>query len=114
MSRRLGAAVAANVVIALSLAIVGAAPAQALPCSDAWDRTSTDATVTVRETSCREELLGLVRRARPGQVTPFLRAHAARFASRLAALGGDAESVEPGFLAAEQGFRELGTRSTSR
>jgi len=68
-----------------------------------------EAALDVGEAAKAEELLGLVRRARPGQVTPFLRAHAARFASRLAALGGDAESVEPGFLAAEQGFRELGT-----
>jgi tetratricopeptide (TPR) repeat protein len=56
-----------------------------------------------------EELLGVVERARPGQVTPFLRAHAARLAARLAAGGEDVESVEPGFLAAEAGFRELGT-----
>jgi class 3 adenylate cyclase/tetratricopeptide (TPR) repeat protein len=56
-----------------------------------------------------EELLGIVQGARPGQVTPFLRAHAARLAARLAALRDDADSVEPGFLAAEQGFRDLGT-----
>jgi predicted ATPase/class 3 adenylate cyclase len=56
-----------------------------------------------------EELLGVVQGARPGQVTPFLRAHAARLAARLAVLRGDIESVEPGFLAAEQGFRDLGT-----
>jgi hypothetical protein len=56
-----------------------------------------------------EEILGIVGAARPGQVTPYLRAHAARLAARLAALRGEGESVEPGFVAAAQGFRDLGT-----
>jgi class 3 adenylate cyclase/tetratricopeptide (TPR) repeat protein len=56
-----------------------------------------------------EELLGVVQRARPGQVTPYLRAHAARLAARLAAVRSEVESVEPAFLAATQGFRDLGT-----
>jgi class 3 adenylate cyclase/tetratricopeptide (TPR) repeat protein len=54
-----------------------------------------------------EELLGIVQRARPGQVTPFLRAHAARQSARVAALRGETDSVEPGFLAAERGFFEM-------
>ena len=55
-----------------------------------------------------EELLGVVRGARPGQVTPYLRAHAARLAARIEAVAGNADSVEPGFVAAEQGFRDVG------
>ena len=56
-----------------------------------------------------EELLAIVQRARPGQVTPFLRAHAARLAARLASMRSEMESVESGFVAAAQGFRDLGT-----
>jgi ATP/maltotriose-dependent transcriptional regulator MalT len=55
-----------------------------------------------------EDLLATVQRARPGQVTPFLGAHAARLAARVASLRGDLDSVEPGFGAAQQGFRDLG------
>jgi class 3 adenylate cyclase/tetratricopeptide (TPR) repeat protein len=55
-----------------------------------------------------EDLLGIVQGAMPGEVTPLLRAHAARLAARLAALRGEAENTEPSFLAAEQGFQHLG------
>jgi class 3 adenylate cyclase/tetratricopeptide (TPR) repeat protein len=55
-----------------------------------------------------EDLLRIVQGAMPGEVTPFLRAHAARLAARLAAVRGEAESTESGFLAAEQGFQHLG------
>jgi len=68
-----------------------------------------EAALDLGDTAKAEELLGIVQRARPGQVTPFLRAHAARLAARLSALRDDADSVEPGFLAAEQGFRDLDT-----
>jgi class 3 adenylate cyclase/predicted ATPase len=68
-----------------------------------------EAALDLGDTTKAVELLEVAQSARPGQVTPFLRAHAARLAARLAALRGEIESVEPGFLAAEQGFRDLGT-----
>jgi predicted ATPase/class 3 adenylate cyclase len=68
-----------------------------------------EAAIDLGDVARAEELLGIVGSARPGQVTPYLRAHAARLAARLAALRGEVESVEPGFLAAELGFRDLGT-----
>ena len=60
------------------------------------------------DTAKAEELLGIVESSRPGLVTPYLRAHAARFAARLAAARGDHEAVESGFVAAEEGFRAIG------
>ena len=55
------------------------------------------------------ELFAPVGAALPGQVSPWLRAQVARLTARLAAATGDAELVEPGFEAAETGFRELQT-----
>jgi ATP/maltotriose-dependent transcriptional regulator MalT len=54
------------------------------------------------------EFLSLIERARPGQITPYLRAQGARLGARLSSLRGAAEAVEPGFLAAERGFRDVG------
>ncbi len=68
-----------------------------------------EAALDLGDVAKADELLGLVQGARPGEVTPYLRAHAARLAARTAALRGDGDAVEPGFLSAEQGFRELGT-----
>ncbi|MGH7666163.1 MAG: hypothetical protein ACREN1_02460, partial [Candidatus Dormibacteria bacterium] len=56
-----------------------------------------------------ESLLGMVRAAQPGQVTPWLRAQAARLSARVSAAAAKHEAVEPGFEAAEAGFRDLGT-----
>ena len=56
-----------------------------------------------------KEILGMVRAARPGQVTPWLRAHGARLSARVAACAGEEAGVEAGFATAEAGFRELGT-----
>jgi class 3 adenylate cyclase/tetratricopeptide (TPR) repeat protein len=56
-----------------------------------------------------DELLGMVREARPGQVKPWLRAQVARLASRMSAAAGEHEAVELGFEAAEAGFRDLST-----
>ncbi len=67
-----------------------------------------EAALELGDTAKAEELLGIVESARPGLVTPYLRAHAARFAARLAAERGDDESVEPGFMAAVLGFRGIG------
>ena len=54
-----------------------------------------------------EALLATVHTASPGLVTPSLRGHAARLGARLRALRGDGESVEAGFLAALQEFRDV-------
>jgi class 3 adenylate cyclase/tetratricopeptide (TPR) repeat protein len=45
---------------------------------------------------------------RPGEQPPYLRAHAARFRSRLAAVRGEHDIVEQGFKTGEQIFREYG------
>jgi class 3 adenylate cyclase/tetratricopeptide (TPR) repeat protein len=71
--------------------------------------TAVEAALGMGDLARAEEYLGIVESARPGQVTPYLRAHAARLAARLAAQRGESDSVEPGFLASEQGFRDLGT-----
>ncbi len=54
-----------------------------------------------------DELLDVIRSARPGLVTPYLRANGARLAARLASARGEDDSVESGFLAAEKTFREI-------
>jgi hypothetical protein len=54
-------------------------------------------------------LLALVRAARPGQVTPWLRAQVARLSARAAAATDEDEVAESAFEAAEAGFRDLGT-----
>lgn len=56
-----------------------------------------------------DDLLGMVRAAWPGQVTPWLRAQVARLSARVSAAAGEHDAVEPGFEAAEAGFRDLGT-----
>ena len=55
------------------------------------------------------ELLGIARAARPGRVSPWLRAQVARLSARMSAAAGDHEVVGAGFEAAEAGFRDLGT-----
>jgi hypothetical protein len=55
-----------------------------------------------------EALLETIQGAMPSEVTPYLRAHAARLAARVAAICGVADSVETGFVAARQGFQRLG------
>ena len=66
-----------------------------------------EAALDTGDTEQADELLGIVRDAMPGEVTPYLRAHAARLTSRVAALRGEPETVEQGFEAAARGFREL-------
>ena len=67
-----------------------------------------EAALGLGDTEKAEELLGIVGAARPGQVTPFLRAQVARLTARIAAAVDDVDSVEPGFAAAETGFRGIG------
>jgi tetratricopeptide (TPR) repeat protein len=52
-----------------------------------------------------EELLGRIESLQPGERSPFLAAHAARFRAKLAP---DEAAAEAGFRRAEAGFRELG------
>ena len=54
-----------------------------------------------------EALLGHIEALRPGEITPFLQAHGARFAAKLAARRGEDDRVESGLLVAEDRFREL-------
>ena len=56
-----------------------------------------------------DELLGLVERIPPGQITPSVRALGARFAARRAVLRRDSETASAGFLAAARIFREIET-----
>jgi tetratricopeptide (TPR) repeat protein len=55
-----------------------------------------------------EELLRSVEELHPGEATPFLRAHTARFRAVLDAREGRAESVDDNFRAAAKMFDELG------
>jgi ATP/maltotriose-dependent transcriptional regulator MalT len=55
-----------------------------------------------------EELVAQVESLRPGELQPFLRAHAARFRARLSVLRGAADSADHGFRQAESIFREFG------
>jgi tetratricopeptide (TPR) repeat protein len=67
------------------------------------------AALAIGDTEKAEELLGIVESARPGEVSPYLRAHAARLAARVAAAKGIHDAtVEAGFAAAEREFRTLG------
>jgi tetratricopeptide (TPR) repeat protein len=69
-------------------------------------RLATEAALTMNDLDRAAELLAIVERAKPGQVTPYLRAQAARLSARVSAERGDHDSVEPGFAAAERVFRE--------
>ncbi|MGA8426429.1 MAG: hypothetical protein WB801_02450, partial [Candidatus Dormiibacterota bacterium] len=68
-----------------------------------------EAALDARNMGRAEELLGMVRTSRPGQVTPWLQAQVARLSARVREAAGDHESVESEFEAAEAGCRELGT-----
>jgi class 3 adenylate cyclase/tetratricopeptide (TPR) repeat protein len=54
-----------------------------------------------------EELLGIIRELRPGDLTPFLQAEGARFGARLAAVDAEDDRVDPGFKAAAELFRQM-------
>jgi class 3 adenylate cyclase/tetratricopeptide (TPR) repeat protein len=71
-------------------------------------RLGVEAALAMNDLDRATDLLGIVERARPGQVTPYLRGHSARLSARLSAARGDHDSVEPGFVAAETIFRDGG------
>ena len=55
-----------------------------------------------------EELLGDIETLRPGELTPFLRGHRARFRARLDAQHGRVEGIDESFHSAGAVFREFG------
>ncbi len=55
-----------------------------------------------------EELLGVIETLRPGELTPFLRGHRARFRARLDAQHGRVEGIDESFRSAGAVFREFG------
>ena len=61
------------------------------------------------DTSGAEALLATVRAARPGQVTPWLRAQVARLTALGSAAAGDHAAVDSGSESAEAGFRAIQT-----
>jgi predicted ATPase/class 3 adenylate cyclase len=67
-----------------------------------------EATLSLGDLERTEELLGIIRSALPGQVSPWLRAQSARLSARASLAAGDHDAVEPQFEAAEAGFRDLG------
>jgi predicted ATPase/class 3 adenylate cyclase len=68
-----------------------------------------DAALELGDLESAEELLGSVEAALPGEVTPWLRAEAARFGARVDAQRGRTTRVAGGFEAAEASFRHLET-----
>ena len=67
-----------------------------------------EAALELGDLESADRMLDLIRQARPGVVTPLLRAQAARFGARLSAIRGNHDSVEAGFVAAIEGFRDVG------
>ncbi|MBI4259677.1 MAG: AAA family ATPase [Actinobacteria bacterium] len=65
-----------------------------------------DAALALRDAAKAEEILSIVERLRPGELTPYLRGHGARFAARIAAARGQDDAVESGFRVATETFRE--------
>jgi class 3 adenylate cyclase/tetratricopeptide (TPR) repeat protein len=73
---------------------------------DAWTE-AVEAALDGGDVTGAEELLDLIGRFRPGEMSPYLRAQQARFRSRVAAARGEADGVEAGFKQAGGMFREL-------
>ena len=69
---------------------------------------ATEAALDLGDLGRVDELLGFVGSARPGQITPWLKAQLARLTAKADDLRGDQGSVEAGFRVAEDGFRGLG------
>jgi tetratricopeptide (TPR) repeat protein len=66
-----------------------------------------DAALDLDDVATADDLLGIVRAAKPGEVMPYLRAHTARLAARVSILNAEPETVEQGFASAVEVFREL-------
>jgi len=69
-----------------------------------------EAAFALEDTAKVEQLLGDIDSLRPGDLTPYLRAHGSRFAAKLAALRGEPDPVRSGFVSAASTFRELGAQ----
>ena len=67
-----------------------------------------EAALALGERERAEQLLGAIEALPPGRLAPSLRAHAARFRARLAALDGEGRQAERGFATAASIFREYG------
>lgn len=67
-----------------------------------------EAALSLGDVATVEELLSLVKAARPVEVPLFVHAHVARFRARLEARAGNSIDAEAGFKAAAGMFREMG------
>jgi class 3 adenylate cyclase/tetratricopeptide (TPR) repeat protein len=67
-----------------------------------------EAALALAERERAEQLLAAIEALPPGRLAPSLRAHAARFRARLAALDGEQGKAERGFATAASIFREYG------
>jgi hypothetical protein len=68
-----------------------------------------EAAMDLNDLGTAEAALVVVESARRGEVTPWLRAQAARLSTRLASLRGEKDGTDLGLVTAEQEFRRLGT-----
>jgi hypothetical protein len=66
-----------------------------------------DAAFALGDETKVDELLALVERLPPGELTPYLRAVGARFSARRASLHGDSATAQTGFGAAADVLREI-------
>ena len=71
-------------------------------------RVACESALALKDLAKVDQLLGVVDGLGPGVRPPYLRAQALRFRARLADGRHDAEAVEPSFIAAEEGFTQLG------
>jgi len=67
---------------------------------------SVEAMFALGDVSGVEAMLGEIAALRPGDLTPYLQAQAARFAARVASIKGEDENVPTAYLAAARSFRE--------
>jgi class 3 adenylate cyclase/tetratricopeptide (TPR) repeat protein len=68
-----------------------------------------EASFALRDDAKIDELMAIVEKLPPGELTPSLRGIGARFSARRAALRGDPETATAGFLAAGAIFQEIET-----
>jgi class 3 adenylate cyclase/tetratricopeptide (TPR) repeat protein len=70
--------------------------------------TAAEASLALGDLDHCDQLLDIVSAARPGEVTPWLRAQSARLSARLAGRRGRNDNVEASLVAAEDGLRGIG------